>query len=154
MPFLRETGVVGSTKYEERVGIVDLQSGQFRLISPADLYVYEFDWSPDSRQLVLTAAPAPGDANRWIARPYTLDVQNEKITEIYKPPFQIAFPSWSPDGKTIAFVGGLMSDEVSFGGDIFLFRPEGGASRNLTADEPRRLRASTGSIPIRFFLRS
>ena len=29
-------------------------------------------------------------------------------------------PRWSPDGRTIAFIGGLMSDEGVTGGDIYL----------------------------------
>src|SRR5439155_20434897 len=36
-----------------------------------------------------------------------------------KPAMQIAVPRWSPDGKTIAFIGGLMSDQGVTGGDIF-----------------------------------
>ena len=33
---------------------------------------------------------------------------------------QIAVPRFSPDGKQIAFIGGLMSDQGSTGGDIYL----------------------------------
>ena len=38
----------------------------------------------------------------------------------------------SPDGKNVAFIEGLMSDEGSTGGDIQLFPITGGAARNLT----------------------
>jgi dipeptidyl aminopeptidase/acylaminoacyl peptidase len=33
---------------------------------------------------------------------------------------QIALPRWSPDGKTIAFIGGLMSDQGVVGGDVWV----------------------------------
>jgi dipeptidyl aminopeptidase/acylaminoacyl peptidase len=33
---------------------------------------------------------------------------------------QIALPRWSPDGKSIAFIGGLMSDQGVVGGDVWL----------------------------------
>ena len=32
---------------------------------------------------------------------------------------QLAVPRWSPDGKQVGFIGGLMSDEGFLGGDIF-----------------------------------
>ncbi len=36
-------------------------------VSPADLYVYEYDWSPDGKQCVLIAAHGSGDNNWYIA---------------------------------------------------------------------------------------
>jgi len=55
---------------------------------------------------------------------------------LYKPSVQIATPRWSPDGGSIAFIGGLMSDEGSTGGDVFLLPAAGGAVRNLTPGLP------------------
>jgi len=40
---------------------------------------------------------------------------------------QIAVPRFSPDGKSIAFIGGLMSDQGSVGGDIYLISSSGPA---------------------------
>jgi len=53
---------------------------------------------------------------------------------LYKPPVQqqLAAPRWSPDGKSIVFIGGLMSDEGSTGGELFQIAAAGGAPRNLT----------------------
>jgi Tol biopolymer transport system component len=39
---------------------------------------------------------------------------------------QIAVPRWSPDGKAIAFIGGLMSDQGSTGGDVWIVSADGG----------------------------
>ncbi len=46
---------------------------------------------------------------------------------VYTPPVdrQIAVPRWSPDGKTVAFIGGLMSDEGFLGGDLFTWTDGG-----------------------------
>ncbi len=54
------------------------------------------------------------------------------MKSVYKPALQIARPVWSPDGKSIAFIEGLMSDEPSVGGDIFTIPAAGGGATNLT----------------------
>jgi dipeptidyl aminopeptidase/acylaminoacyl peptidase len=41
-------------------------------------------------------------------------------------------PRFAPDGQTIVFIGGIMSDEGSTGGEIFQVPATGGAARNLT----------------------
>jgi len=152
MPMSEETGVVDAKIYEQRLAIVDLASGKVRQVSPAGMYVYEYDWSPDSKSLALTAAHGAGDANWYVARLYTLNVESEKLTELYKPPLQIAVPRWSPDGKSIAFIGGLMSDEGFTGGDIFAVPANGGDARNLTPGIPASPAAIywTGSNTITF----
>jgi dipeptidyl aminopeptidase/acylaminoacyl peptidase len=53
---------------------------------------------------------------------------------------QIAVPRFSPDGKQIAFIGGLMSDQGSTGGDIYIIPSTGLAPgqqpTDLTPDRP------------------
>jgi dipeptidyl aminopeptidase/acylaminoacyl peptidase len=49
---------------------------------------------------------------------------------------QIAEPRWSPDGKAIAFIGGLMSDQGVTGGDVWVVDRAGGQLRNLTPGRP------------------
>src|SRR5437763_1936908 len=63
MPMTPETGVIENKVYEQRLTTVDISSGQVRQVSPADMYVYEYDWSPDSKSFALTAARGAGDAN-------------------------------------------------------------------------------------------
>lgn len=130
-PATPAVGVIGEHVDEQRLAVVDLQSGKTRLLSPANLYVYEYDWSPDSKSMAAIAAHGSGDNNWYIARLYGMSVSSGKMTELWKPGFQIAGPRWSPDGKTIALIGGLMSDEGVVGGDIFILSP-GGKARNLT----------------------
>jgi len=45
---------------------------------------------------------------------------------------QIAVPRWSPDGKSIAFIGGLMSDQGVTGGDVWIVPSAGGEPADLT----------------------
>jgi dipeptidyl aminopeptidase/acylaminoacyl peptidase len=128
------TGVISSQVYEQRLALVDASTGAIRAITPADMYVYEFDWSPDGRQLAYLAAPGDGDDNWYVAEVYAIDAASGVVRHILKPPMQVANVRWSPDGKNLAFIGGLMSDEGSTGGDIFILPAAGGAPRDLTAN--------------------
>ncbi|MGH9741051.1 MAG: prolyl oligopeptidase family serine peptidase [Candidatus Acidiferrum sp.] len=129
-----ETGVIKDSFFEQRLALVDLATHKLRQISPADTYVYEYDWSPDGRRFAVTAALGNGDDNWYVAELYTLDATTGLMKSIYKPPLQIANPAWSPDGQRIAFIGGLMSDEPSVGGDIFTIPAIGGDATNVTPD--------------------
>jgi dipeptidyl aminopeptidase/acylaminoacyl peptidase len=132
MPMTPETGVIGNQVYEQRLTVVDAASGSVRRLSPEDLYVYEYDWSPDGESFAAIAAQGSGDANWYVTQLYTTNLTGKGWKSVYKPLLQIAVPRWSPDGKQIAFIEGLMSDEGSLGGDIFLVSPSGGKARNVT----------------------
>src|SRR4029077_19299514 len=137
-PLVAETpdeGVVSEEFLEQRLALVDISTAGVRQISPADLYVYEFDWSPDSKQLVITDAHGNGDANWYVAGLFTIDAASGAISNVLpKPGMQIAGPRWSPDGKLIVCLGGVMSDEPIPGGDVYTVPIAGGAPRNLTRD--------------------
>src|ERR1700722_5462237 len=129
-----ETGEIKDSFFEQRLALVDIGSGKFSQIPPADTYVYEYDWSPDGLRFAVTAALGNGDNNWYIAELYTLDAATGLMKSIHKPPLQIANPAWSPDGQRIAFIGGLMSDEPSGGGDIFPIAATGGEATNVTPE--------------------
>ena len=134
-------GVIGEDGVEiQRVGVVEVANGSFSQATPAKLHVYEFGWSPDSKKLVFVAANPPGENNWWIAQLYTEDIiggQPKSILDTTKVSgslhgLQIAVPRWSPDGSRIAFIGGLMSDQGSTGGDIYVISSIGGEPKDVT----------------------
>jgi dipeptidyl aminopeptidase/acylaminoacyl peptidase len=137
------SGVIGEDGIEiQRVAIVAADASTPAVptfATPADLHVFEFDWSPDSKSLAYIAADPPGENNWWVAKLYTQPVSGSP-TAILSPSdvqgplhgLQIAVPHWSPDGKTIAFIGGLMSDQGVTGGDVWLVPSMGGEPRELT----------------------
>src|SRR6184192_1079019 len=126
------TGIIDKAIHNQRIAVLNAQTGEVRQVSPPDLHVYDFDWSPDDKMFVATAAPGPGDNNWWIAQIYKVDIAKGEATSIYKPLLQVAVPRWSPDGKSIAFIEGLMSDEGFHGGDLFTVPASGGKAVNRT----------------------
>jgi Tol biopolymer transport system component len=131
-PMTPLAGEINEKIYEQRIATIDLPTDHFAQVTSGDVYVYEYDWSRDGKSWVASAAHGNGDANWWVARLYVVNAQNGEMREIYKPVLQIANPRVSPDGKNVAFIEGLMSDEGSTGGDIYVVPTEGGAAQNLT----------------------
>ena len=127
-----DAGVVGELLEEQRIAIVDLNTGAVREVSPANMFVYDYDWSPDGQAFAAEAVEGSGTNNYWIAQLYVVRVDTGKTASIWKPPLQIAGPRWSPDGKSIAVIHGIMSDEGSTGGDIYVVPAAGGAAKNIT----------------------
>ncbi len=134
-PLVAETpdvGVISEDIHEQRLTLVDAVKGTARQISPPDMYIYEYDWSPDSKRFITTAANGSGDDNWYVAALYTVDAASGSTQLVYKPDSQIAEPRWSPGGEEIAFISGLMSDEGSVGGDISVISADGGTPRDIT----------------------
>lgn len=133
-PMTPLAGVIDEKVYEQGIATIDLSNNRLTQVTPPDMYVYEYDWTPDGRSWAAIAAHGAGDANWYIARIYRIDAASGEMHEIYKPKLQIADARVSRDGKTIAFIEGLMSDEGSTGGEIFLVPITGGAAHNVTPD--------------------
>ncbi len=134
-PERARTGVIGSVVHNQRLTLVAVAGGAVRPLTPAGLNIYEFDWAPDGKSFCFTAAPGPADNNWWIAQLYTAPRSTGTPHLVFKqadPQGQMAMPRFSPDGGTIAFVQGIMSDEGFPGGDLYTVAAAGGAERDRT----------------------
>jgi dipeptidyl aminopeptidase/acylaminoacyl peptidase len=126
-------GEIGSAYDEQRIAIAPAAGGPLRFLSPADTFVYEYDWTPDSHGFAASEAKGDGDNNWWVAKLATVGVDGA-FKEIATPKTQIRFPRVSPDGKTVAFIGGLMSDFGPSGGDLYTVPLAGGTAVDRTPD--------------------
>ena len=141
------SGVIGEDDVEvERVAVMATDAAAPATptqVTPPNLHVYEFDWAPDSKGLAYIAGDPPGENNWWVAKLYTEALG--AVPKVVLDPstvdgplrgLQVALPRWSPDGKWIAFIGGLMSDQGSTGGDVWLVPGSGGVPKDLTGQRP------------------
>jgi len=128
-------GVIGEDNLEiQGVYGVDTATGEGNwLVAPSpQMYVFEYAWAPDSRTVTFIGAAAPGENNWWVAKLYTSTagsaaqvVFDPNTTKSAMHGLQMAVPRFSPDGKRIAFIGGLMSDFGSNGGDVWVVNADG-----------------------------
>jgi dipeptidyl aminopeptidase/acylaminoacyl peptidase len=128
-------GEIGAEMHNQRIALADLdKTERLKLMSRAELNVYEYDWAPNGTEFAAIAAPGPADNNWWIAKLYRVAVGVGDMNLIFTPAKeqQIAEPRWSPDGKSIAIIAGLMSDEGFTGGDVVMVPAAGGAAQDLT----------------------
>jgi len=136
------TGDLDEPPPEQRIAI--LEQGTLRFASPAELFVYEYDWRPDGRGFVGTAAPGDGDNNWWVAKLYAFDATSAAARVLYTPASaqqQLASPIVSRDGKRVAFIAGIMSDFGSTGGDLYTVALAGGQALNITPKLPASVSA-------------
>ena len=48
-PMTPLSGVIGDKIYEQRLATIDLGTNALKQLTPADMYVYEYDWTPDGK---------------------------------------------------------------------------------------------------------
>lgn len=130
----RLVGEIGVNEDAQRIAVVPAAGGEARMVSPPDTYVYEYDWTPDGRGFVATSAKGNGDNNWWVAALGHVDLASGALRTIAAPSMQISLPHVSPDGRTVAFVGGLMSDFGSVGGNLYTVPLAGGEPVDVTPD--------------------
>jgi dipeptidyl aminopeptidase/acylaminoacyl peptidase len=129
-------GEIGGATDEQRVAIMAVPKpgetgGALKFLSPADTFVYEYDWAPDGKAFAVTAAKGDGDNNWWIAKLAAVGVDGS-FRVIADPGVQMKWPKVAPDGKSVTFIGGLHSDFGPTGGDLYVAPFAGGAAVDRT----------------------
>src|SRR6266404_8831201 len=87
-----ETGEIKDAFFEQRLAVIDIAAGKLRQVATADTYVYQYDWSPDGLNFVVSSALGNGANNWWIAELSSRDATSGLMKSIYKPSLQISYP--------------------------------------------------------------
>ena len=77
-PLARDAGVLSSVIYEQRLAVAPARGGPVRVLGPAGLNIYEYDWSPDGNRFAISSAYGSGDDNWWVAELETMDAPRAK----------------------------------------------------------------------------
>jgi dipeptidyl aminopeptidase/acylaminoacyl peptidase len=158
-----------------QVWIMPAQGGAARPVTSLGGEVEDFAWSPDGRRMVVVARdpelmpgdeqppkPAPIVIERYQFKEdevgyltsrrkhlYLLDVESRAIQPLTRGDHDELLPSWSPDGRFVAYVtkrGGDPDRHLNY--DIYLIEPRAGASeRRLTSFQGSDLDPYWGSRP-------
>lgn len=125
--------VVDAAPRFDRVWMIDLETRELRAITGASCHIFEYDWSPDGKTLVVLASPHPNPSESWYsAQLYTVDVATGESWQVCQTAHQLGRLTWSPDSASIAFVSGVMSDQGNVAGELFVVPAAGGEPVNLT----------------------
>lgn len=102
-------GAVENDNYIIRVLSLDLETGQVTTIykAPTNAWVYYISVSPDSKQLVMSFSPPPGEDPEIVQALYIMPIDGSESPQLlFKPPIredQYTQAEWSPDGKYIYY---------------------------------------------------
>ena len=115
-----DAGVVGDVVEEQRIAIVDLATGRCVRSARRTCSCTTTTGRPTGRRSSRKPSKDRARTTTGSRSSTSSRADSGKTTSIWKPPLQIAGPRWSPDGKSIAVIHGIMSDEGQTGGDIYV----------------------------------
>jgi dipeptidyl aminopeptidase/acylaminoacyl peptidase len=120
------------TRRPRHLYLVPITGGEPRQLTSGDLSQFDADWSPDGRAIVFAQDSTEPAEVRDQVRPqlYVLTVADGAVRRIATPYLENHDPSWSPDGKSIAFICSKGRGEKN---DVCVVPAAGGPVRTITA---------------------
>jgi dipeptidyl aminopeptidase/acylaminoacyl peptidase len=89
-----------------RLWILEVKDRTSLLLSSHDMTVWQFNWSPDRKKIVFLASPMPAaEGMEYQSHLGLIDVRSGKETVLSRKTNAQASPSFSADGKWIAYLG-------------------------------------------------
>jgi dipeptidyl aminopeptidase/acylaminoacyl peptidase len=146
--------------------LLDRQGGEARRLTDLKTGIEEYEWSPDARRIAVIMSDAPADADTANKQPkpyvmdklrfksdgggylgdtarahlYVLDVATGKADILTPGQYEESGPSWSPDGRSIAFESKRVEGDPdrSANSDVFVVaaQPGSGVRRLTNFDGP------------------
>ena len=113
-----------------RVWLLDVGTRALTRVTTVNWRLDQVEWTPDGGALIAVAHARP-ESDAWNERIYSIDLRDGRFSPIGEPHRPIGGIAISPDGKTVAYLGGRVDGPSAH--DLYLQPIDGGASRNLTA---------------------
>lgn len=86
---------------------VQPRDGEAEIVTAEDLYVWDFSWAPNGRQLALRVSDKPGaDIEQMYTRYAVINKDGSGLRDLMSSPKKKAAMSWSPDGSKLAVLAG------------------------------------------------
>jgi dipeptidyl aminopeptidase/acylaminoacyl peptidase len=103
-------------------------------ITPDGFTIWEYAWSPDSRQLAVYYSTGSDETDWYRGQIGIVSAAGGSIRQLTHLTRQASALTWSPDGTRLAYISGEWSDPCHGGGDIFVLSigAEDSEARNLT----------------------
>jgi dipeptidyl aminopeptidase/acylaminoacyl peptidase len=101
-------------------------------VTPAELTVWQYEWSPDSRQLAVYYSVMPGESGWYVGQIGYVSAQGGAVRQLTSLTRQASSLAWSADGTKLAYVSGEWSDRGQDAGDVFVLPLDGSEPYNLT----------------------
>jgi dipeptidyl aminopeptidase/acylaminoacyl peptidase len=112
-----------------RVWVLDVATRALTQATTVNWRIAQIEWMPDGSGLIAVAQPRP-ESDQWNERLYAIDLRDGRFTPIGEPHRPIGGIAVSPDGRTIAYVGGRVDGPSPH--DLYLQPRDGSAPLNLT----------------------
>jgi len=126
----------------QRLWTLHIESDLPTPVTPDGLTVWEYTWSPDSKQFALYYSIKP-DENGWYAGQIGLVASGGgAVRQMTHLTMQASSLTWSSNGTRLAYISGEWSDRGRGGGDIFLL-----ALGEESLSEPRNLTPEIACSP-------
>jgi dipeptidyl aminopeptidase/acylaminoacyl peptidase len=129
---LAEDPLVVVPTRQRRLWTVRPDFGIPEAVTPANMTVWEYAWSPDGKQLALYYSTGPGETAWYSGQIGIVPSYGGAVRQISQLTGQVGSLAWLPDGQRIVYITGNWSDRGLVGGDLWIQSARGGQARNLT----------------------
>jgi dipeptidyl aminopeptidase/acylaminoacyl peptidase len=137
--FLSADGVAaeGDPKVNEeerhsRLWTLSLESTTPEPVSPPNVTIWQYAWSPDSRHIAVYYSMGPHESDWYRGQIGVVAASGGPLRQISNLTRQAGAITWSRDGQSIYYVSDAWSDRPLVGGDVFEQALSGGEPQSLT----------------------
>ena len=133
-----------------RLWTVNVESDTPVPVTPTNLTIWEYAWSPDSRSFAVYYSEKPDD-NGWYAGQVGLvSAHGGAVRQLTHLTQQASGLTWTPDGRAITYVSGDWSDRGNASGDIYQLAVDNNEAMGamVAIGEPRNLTPGISISPV------